>query len=127
MTLGVVHLALRGARRQQHARVAGARARSYQGAASSASAAEAGLDPQLSQSPSPLRSLTRSGVPLRMLILGAPGAGKGTQSARVRQCFDVAAISSGDVLRRNIAAQTAAGRMAQAAVERGALVSDDIV
>ncbi|KAJ2711175.1 Adenylate kinase 2, partial [Coemansia spiralis] len=120
--------ALRGARSQQHVRAARAQVRSYQGGASSASEAEPAMEPQLSPPPSPqLRSLSRGGVPLRMLILGAPGAGKGTQSARIRQCFDVTAISSGDVLRRNIAAQTAAGRMAQAAVERGALVSDDIV
>ncbi|KAJ1734652.1 Adenylate kinase 2 [Coemansia biformis] len=62
-----------------------------------------------------------------MLILGAPGAGKGTQSGRVRQCFDITAVSSGDVLRRNIAAQTGAGRLAQEAVARGELVSDEVV
>ncbi|KAI8325489.1 adenylate kinase [Martensiomyces pterosporus] len=62
-----------------------------------------------------------------MLILGAPGAGKGTQSARIRRYFDIAAISSGDVLRRNISEQTPAGKRAQEAVARGELVSDDVI
>ncbi|KAJ1857329.1 Adenylate kinase 2 [Coemansia sp. RSA 1822] len=74
-----------------------------------------------------LRSLTRTGTPLRMLILGAPGAGKGTQSSRVRESFGITAISSGDVLRRNIAEQTMAGQKAAAAVASGLLVSDDII
>ncbi|KAJ2568181.1 Adenylate kinase 2 [Coemansia sp. RSA 1813] len=73
------------------------------------------------------RTTTRSGTPLRMLILGAPGAGKGTQSSRIRKHFDITAISSGDILRRNIAEQTAAGKKAQAAVAQGTLVSDDII
>ncbi|KAJ1998244.1 Adenylate kinase 2 [Coemansia thaxteri] len=74
-----------------------------------------------------LRSRTRNGVPLRMLILGAPGAGKGTQSSRIRQHFGITAISSGDVLRRNIALGTEAGMLAQRAVSRGELVSDGLI
>ncbi|KAJ2400811.1 Adenylate kinase 2 [Coemansia sp. RSA 2559] len=62
-----------------------------------------------------------------MLILGAPGAGKGTQSSRIRKHFDITTISSGDILRRNIAEQTAAGKKVQAAVARGMLVNDDII
>ncbi|KAI9505678.1 adenylate kinase-domain-containing protein [Coemansia spiralis] len=62
-----------------------------------------------------------------MLILGAPGSGKGTQSAQLRKHYDISAISSGDILRRNIAEQTAAGKKAQAAVAQGSLVSDDII
>ncbi|ORX71446.1 mitochondrial adenylate kinase, catalyzes the reversible synthesis of GTP and AMP from GDP and ADP [Linderina pennispora] len=62
-----------------------------------------------------------------MLILGAPGAGKGTQSGRIRGFYDIATISSGDVLRRNIAEQTAAGMKAKEAVARGELVSDAII
>ncbi|KAJ2724381.1 Adenylate kinase 2 [Coemansia sp. Benny D115] len=73
------------------------------------------------------RSVTRSGVPLRMLILGAPGAGKGTQSSRIRQSFAISTISSGDILRRNIAEKTPAGMRAQEAVARGELVSDDVI
>ncbi|KAJ2508472.1 Adenylate kinase 2 [Coemansia sp. RSA 1939] len=74
-----------------------------------------------------LRHVPRSGIPLRMLILGAPGAGKGTQSSRIRKHFGITAISSGDILRRNIAEQTPAGKKAQAAVAQGALVSDDVI
>ncbi|KAJ2882886.1 Adenylate kinase 2 [Coemansia aciculifera] len=74
-----------------------------------------------------LRSRPRSGIPVRMLILGAPGAGKGTQSTRIREHFGVTAISSGDVLRRNIAQGTDAGMLAQRAVSRGELVSDELV
>ncbi|PIA18966.1 adenylate kinase [Coemansia reversa NRRL 1564] len=86
------------------------------------------LQPQQKQQQmSMLRGVSLNGTPLRMLILGAPGAGKGTQSARVRQNFDITAISSGDVLRRNIAEQTMAGRRAQAAVASGSLVSDEII
>ncbi|KAJ1647122.1 Adenylate kinase 2 [Coemansia erecta] len=74
-----------------------------------------------------IRHRTRDGIPLRMLILGAPGAGKGTQSSRIRKTFDIAAISSGDVLRRNIAEQTPAGIRAKESVAKGDLVSDDII
>ncbi|KAI9469242.1 Adenylate kinase 2 [Coemansia sp. RSA 989] len=62
-----------------------------------------------------------------MLILGAPGAGKGTQSSKIRQSFGITAISSGDTLRRNIAEKTPAGQQAAAAVSRGLLVSDEII
>ncbi|KAJ2606802.1 Adenylate kinase 2, partial [Coemansia sp. RSA 1694] len=77
--------------------------------------------------PQQLRSRTRSGIPVRMLILGAPGAGKGTQSSRIRESFGITAISSGDVLRRNIAQGTDAGMLAHRAVSSGELVSDDLV
>ncbi|KAJ2078666.1 Adenylate kinase 2 [Coemansia sp. RSA 988] len=87
---------------------------------------ESPQQPQQTEIPM-LRGVSHNGTPLRMLILGAPGAGKGTQSARIRQSFDIMAISSGDVLRRNIAEQTMAGRRAQAAVASGSLVSDEII
>ncbi|KAJ2358469.1 Adenylate kinase 2 [Coemansia erecta] len=105
-----------------------ARSQRWQSSVSSAteSVAETEAENQLAQQPR-LRSLTRTGTPLRMLILGAPGAGKGTQSSQLRQSFGITAISSGDVLRRNIAEQTRAGRQAAAAVASGLLVSDDII
>ncbi|KAJ2776431.1 Adenylate kinase 2 [Coemansia javaensis] len=130
---------LRTLRPHQHGRKAAAQARAqareYQGTTSPEHVGDVDAAHALQQPPHPHpqphpqqpRSVTRSGVPLRMLILGAPGAGKGTQSGRIRECFDVAAVSSGDVLRRNIAGQTAAGRRAQEAVARGALVGDDVV
>ncbi|KAJ2492630.1 Adenylate kinase 2 [Coemansia sp. RSA 2050] len=74
-----------------------------------------------------LQSRPHSGTPVRMLILGAPGAGKGTQSSRIREHFGIATISSGDVLRRNIAQGTDAGLLAQRAVANGELVTDELV
>ncbi|CAG8563790.1 10759_t:CDS:2 [Paraglomus brasilianum] len=65
--------------------------------------------------------------PIRLLLLGSPGAGKGTQSARIQKNFNLAAISSGNLLRQNIARGTEVGKMAAAQMERGAFVSDDIM
>ncbi|KAJ2865210.1 Adenylate kinase 2 [Coemansia erecta] len=96
-------------------------------AENSASATEGSVPPPPLSIPHIRRTTTRSGAPLRMLILGAPGAGKGTQSSRIRKHFDITTISSGDILRRNIAEQTAAGKKVQAAVARGMLVNDDII
>ncbi|KAJ2705133.1 Adenylate kinase 2 [Coemansia sp. IMI 203386] len=89
--------------------------------------AAASIDDQGLLASSHIRHHTRDDIPLRMLILGAPGAGKGTQSSRIRKSFDITAISSGDVLRRNIAQQTPAGLRAKESVARGELVSDDII
>ncbi|KAJ1675040.1 Adenylate kinase 2 [Spiromyces aspiralis] len=65
--------------------------------------------------------------PVRMLILGAPGAGKGTQSSRIRQHYDIETISSGDLLRINIANGTPEGLIAKEAVTKGELVADSII
>ncbi|RKP40076.1 adenylate kinase-domain-containing protein [Dimargaris cristalligena] len=64
---------------------------------------------------------------LRLLIVGAPGAGKGTQSARIRSEFPVYPISSGDVLRRHIAKNTTIGQRAAPIVARGEMVPDNIM
>ncbi|KAJ1722026.1 Adenylate kinase 2 [Coemansia erecta] len=106
----------------------GAASRSQSSLSSSATAAaDESADAVPLGRPSLLRHRTLDGVPLRMLILGAPGAGKGTQSSRIRKHFDIAAVSSGDVLRRNIAEQTPSGLLAKEAVARGDLVSDDLI
>ncbi|KAJ2787774.1 Adenylate kinase 2 [Coemansia interrupta] len=113
--------------RNNGARV-GAASRCQSSLSSSATAAaDESADSVALGRPSPLRHRTRDGVPLRMLILGAPGAGKGTQSSRIRKHFDITAVSSGDVLRRNIAEQTPSGLLAKEAVARGDLVSDDLI
>jgi len=63
----------------------------------------------------------------RFLLLGPPGAGKGTQAARLVERLSIPQISTGDMLRAAVAAGTELGREAQATMERGDLVSDTVV
>ena len=64
---------------------------------------------------------------MRLLLIGAPGAGKGTQATRIAEHFHVAHISSGDLLREHVTNGTDIGRKAQEYMERGDLVPDDLV
>jgi adenylate kinase len=64
---------------------------------------------------------------MRIVLLGAPGSGKGTQAQRLRDERDIPQISSGDLLRDAVARGTDLGRRAKAAMDAGELVSDDIV
>ena len=62
-----------------------------------------------------------------IVLLGAPGAGKGTQAKLIAQHYGIPHISTGDILRSNVARGTELGRKAKAVMERGELVSDDLV
>ena len=64
---------------------------------------------------------------MRLVLLGAPGSGKGTQAARLREHLQVPHISTGELLRAAVTAGTPLGRQAKAVMESGALVSDEIV
>ena len=64
---------------------------------------------------------------MKLILIGPPGAGKGTQAAFIRERFAIAQISTGDMLRAAIAAATPLGRKVQAIVDAGNLVDDAIV
>ena len=64
---------------------------------------------------------------MRLILLGPPGAGKGTQARFICDTCGIPQISTGDMLRAAIAAGTPLGRMAQSVMARGDLVSDEIV
>lgn len=64
---------------------------------------------------------------MRIVFLGAPGSGKGTQATRLKSELDLAHISTGDMLRAEVAAGTELGRQARAVMEAGKLVSDEIL
>lgn len=63
---------------------------------------------------------------MRLVLLGPPGAGKGTQAARLAERFSIPHVSTGDIFRANVAEQTDLGREAQAYMDRGDYVPDEV-
>ena len=64
---------------------------------------------------------------MRLLLIGAPGAGKGTQAERLAERFNITHISSGDLLRQHVRDQTSIGQTIKAYVDAGDLVPDSVV
>jgi adenylate kinase len=64
---------------------------------------------------------------MRIVLLGPPGAGKGTQAVQVACRFNAPHIATGDIFRANVASGTELGRAAQEYMDRGDLVPDDVV
>ena len=64
---------------------------------------------------------------MRLVLLGPPGAGKGTQSARLKEKYHIPQLSTGDMLRAAVKAATPVGLEAKAVMDKGGLVPDEIV
>lgn len=64
---------------------------------------------------------------MRLVLLGPPGAGKGTQSAFIRERYGIPQISTGDMLRAAVKAGTPLGRAVQSVIDKGQLVADDVI
>ena len=63
---------------------------------------------------------------IRLLLIGAPGAGKGTQAEKLAEAFQIPAISTGDIFRHNVKNETELGKQAKAFMDRGEYVPDTL-
>lgn len=65
-------------------------------------------------------------APMYIVMLGPPGAGKGTQAKRIAQELDLVHVSTGDLFRENLKSETELGKLAQQYMDKGELVPDDV-
>ncbi|KAL2174337.1 adenylate kinase-domain-containing protein [Thermothelomyces heterothallicus CBS 202.75] len=72
-------------------------------------------------------SQTKTAEEIRMILIGPPGAGKGTQAPKIKEKFNCCHLATGDMLRSQVAKKTPLGREAKKIMDAGGLVSDDIV
>lgn len=76
---------------------------------------------------SPAKSAKSASESMRMILIGPPGAGKGTQAPRIKDKYCVCHLATGDMLRAQVAKKTPLGREAKKIMDQGGLVSDDIM
>ena len=69
---------------------------------------------------------TKGGFVMKIIMLGAPGAGKGTQAKQIAQAYDIPHISTGDIFRANIKEGTELGKIATKYADEGKLVPDEV-
>ncbi|UQN29804.1 adenylate kinase [Brachybacterium kimchii] len=77
------------------------------------------------QGSSPETSAAAAGA-RRLLIIGAPGAGKGTQAGRIADALGIPAISTGDIFRANVSQETELGKLAKSYMDKGEYVPDSV-
>lgn len=78
-------------------------------------------------SPAPSSAAGVASRPTVLLLIGPPGCGKGTQAERLKECFGIPAISTGEMIRAEIASGTSLGKLAQGITITGGLLGDDLI
>ncbi len=73
-----------------------------------------------------IEAMTQSGQPTYLIMLGAPGAGKGTQARLIEESLGIPQVATGDLFRYNLSKETELGLLAKSYMEKGVLVPDDV-